>query len=192
MLHISEKHQYDSTKNVVIFSNGCVQEYDNVSVKIAIYKERIDGWFLSVAHQLTANGMSPGDYVALMVALSYFEGAEQFRAGKETPSGQSGKWFRKSAKRIFLDQEDDVINRLWKETRCGLFHSGFPNGYIYLSHDGPEAILSSGAKITINPKAFLDKVSADHHTYISELENASNTELRANFEKLWDILWAKS
>ncbi len=192
MIYVSEKHQYDSVRGVIIYSDKTEKNYNDIYVKIDIYQARTEGWFFDVAKQMVKHGMSPGDYIAIMVSLSYLEGVQQFREGSETPQGKSGEWFKKSAKRVFPNQIDDVIDRLWKETRCGLFHAGFTNGKVYLSHDKGEAIKLESSLIHINPKIFLDCVSDDYRKYISELSDQSNTKLRENFEKLWDILWQRS
>jgi hypothetical protein len=192
MIHVSEKHQYDSSLNVIIYSDKTEKNYNDICVKIDIYEARTEGWFFDIAKQMVEHGMSPGDYIAIMVSLSYLEGVQQFREGSETPKGKAGEWFKKSAKRVFPKQIDDVIDRLWKEMRCGLFHAGFTNGKVHLSHDVAEAIKLEGDFIRINPKLFLDCVSDDLNNFISELRDQRNTRLRSNFEKLWNILWDRS
>ncbi len=192
MIYVSEKHQYDSIRDVIIYSDKTEKNYNDIYVKIDIYQARTEGWFFDVAKQMVKHGMSPGDYIAIMVSLSYLEGVQQFREGSETPQGKSGEWFRKSAKRVFPNQIDDVIDRLWKETRCGLFHAGFTNGKVYLSHEVAEAIKLEGNFIRINPKLFLDCVSDDLNNFIAELRDQRSAKLRANFEKLWDVLWDRS
>lgn len=192
MICVSDKHQYDSIRGVIIYSDKTEKCYNNVYVKIDIYQARTEGWFFDVAKQMVKDGVSPGDYIAVMVSLSYLEGVQQFKEGCETPKGKSGEWFKKSAKRVFPNQSDCVIDRLWKETRCGLFHAGFTNGRVHLSHDVAEAIKLEDDFIRINPKLFLDCVSDDLNSFISELRDQSSAESRANFEKLWNILWDRS
>jgi hypothetical protein len=174
MVYVSEKHQYDSSREIIIYANGVEKCYNDIDVKIDIYQARTEGWFFDVAKQMIKHGMSPGDYIAIMVSLSYLEGVQDFREGSETPQGKSGDWFKKSAKRVFHNQTDEVIDRLWKETRCGLFHAGFTNGKVYLSHEKSEAIKQDGELIFINPKIFLDSVADDYRKYISELSDQSN------------------
>jgi hypothetical protein len=189
---VSDSHVIDEGRNIVIFQELTEKNYFDINIKIEIYKARVLGWFLDVAKRLVENGMSAGDYVAVMVALSHIEGIEQFREGKETPKYRSGEWFKKSASRIFPEQKPDVLCRLWKETRCGLFHAGFPNGKIYLSHDRKSAIETDGDMIFINPKEFVDRVACEFICYIDSLSNEKNTDIRTRFENLWDELWNKT
>lgn len=191
-LHVSEKHRYVEDGRFIIYSDDTEKSYDCIDVKIDIYQARVEGWFFEVAHQLVKHGMNPGDYMAIMVGLSYLEGVQQFREGKETPDRKAGEWFKAGAKRVFAGQNDAVINRLWKEARCGLFHAGFTKGKIYLSHDNSEAIKMDGDFLYINPKEFLNCVSRDLEQYIKDLRNSANTDLRSKFETLWDFLWDKS
>jgi hypothetical protein len=189
---VSALHVLDEERNMIICQEAPEKVYGDINTKIEIYRARVLGWFLNIAKDLVANGVSAGDYIAVMVALSHIEGLEQFREGKETPRSSSGKWFKKGASRIFPEQTEDVLERLWKETRCGLFHAGFPNGKIYLSHDRESAIEADGEKIFINPKGFVNKVTCNFICYIEELRDVKNTNLRSNFEKLWDIIWDKT
>ena len=158
MILVSQKHQYDSDRGVITYLDQTEKNYDDIYVKIDIYQARTEGWFFDVAKQMVEQVMSPGDYIAIMVSLSYLEGVQQFREGGETPNGKSGEWFKSSAKRVFPDQTDDVIDRIWKEARCGLFHAGFTNGKVYLSHENDDAVRMESNLIYINPKKFLAKI----------------------------------
>lgn len=189
ILHVSEKHQYDEVRGVVIYQNQSEKPYDCISVKIDIYEARVKGWFLDVAR--TGIGAGAGDYVAFMVALSYFEGVEQYFVGEDSDR-KSGKFFKEGVKKVFPQQKSAVTDLLWKGARCGLFHAGFTKEKIHLSHDDDEAIKRDGDFIRINPRKFLDCVSEHHRKFVSDLRNPSQTDLRKNFEKRWDELWKNS
>lgn len=189
---VSGKHTYDESKNVVSFQDGSEKRYEGLAIKLEIYQSRVKDWFFNVAMDHVKNGMSPGDYLALMVGLAYLEGVQQFREGKETPSSQSSEWFKNSAKRAIPGYSLDVYNRLWKETRCGLFHSGFPNGKIYLSHNRTDALVVDRDRLIINPLSFMQLIEDDFNTYINLLKKETSKELRENFETLWDQLWDAS
>ncbi|HYO87611.1 MAG TPA: hypothetical protein VER79_03130 [Candidatus Limnocylindrales bacterium] len=189
---VSNMHVFDEERNVLVYADNAEIGYGNINIKIEVYRARVLGWFLDVAKGIVADGRAPGDYVAVMVALSYIEGLEQFREGKETPRSSSASWFRRSASRIFPEQSEEVLQRIWKETRCGLFHAGFPSGKIYLSHDRRSAIEVDGDRIYINPNEFVDRVVCHFLYYIDELQNERNADLRKHFEQLWDLLWTKT
>jgi hypothetical protein len=97
-------------------------------------------WFLDFAKRLVEedmidDGVSPGDYVALSIALAYIEGVEHYRRGRESRIRESREWFKASVKRILPAASDDETKMLWESARCGLFHSGFTTDRVYLSHD---------------------------------------------------------
>lgn len=195
-LRVSEVHEYDDSrpKEIIYRNEATTRPYD-INAKIDIYKARVEGWFFDVAKQIVKDGENPGDYVAVMVALSYLEGVQQFREGEETPQGEAGAWFKESSRRVLVglsNDINDILGRLWKETRCGLFHSGFPNGKVVLSHAGTNAVMVDGEFIRIHPRLFVEQVSTDFEEYIADLRNEANKEARLKFEALWDKLWERS
>jgi hypothetical protein len=205
---VSERHKYDEEKKEIIYINegGRREIYGNILGKINIYEARVIDWFFNIARQLTPNDSNTGDYVALMVALSYVEGVEQFRTGNEiveqfikNPKSfpKSKELSENSLRRIFPDYPDEspdtsVYCKIYKEIRCGLFHSGFTNGKIYLKYDQDKAIHINGEIINIHPKIFLECIVSDFEKYILALKDPNESQLRENFEKLWDYLWEKS
>lgn len=58
--------------------------------KVAIYEDRVRGWFLDCAARLQADHNA--GFVVLMVAVAYLEGNEQYRRGS-TSNKKSEKYF---------------------------------------------------------------------------------------------------
>jgi len=160
--------------------------------KVQVYESRVREWFLDIASNYVNSGENPSDYLALSIALSYIEGVEQYRRGISTPQRKSGEWFKNSAKRIFPTSSESAINRLWKECRCGLFHSGFTDGRIYLSHGYDQPIAIVGADLQVNPKFFIEAVCNDFTNYVDSLHSKKDAGLMDNFVKLWDHRWENS
>jgi hypothetical protein len=189
---VTESLRYDETNNTIISQNEEITSYEGIDIKVRIYRERVKKWFFGVAEGITKNGKSTGDYIALMVGIAYLEAVEQFRRGKLTPVKKSGEWFQASAKRVFPGHTEDLYKRIWKETRCGLFHMGFPNGKIYLTHDQETSFSEENEKLLIHPAIFLKQVENDFDSYIITIQNPLNVNERKKFEKLWDLLWNAS
>ena len=205
---VSERHKYNETTNEILYKEegNRTEIYGEILGKIDIYEARVMDWFFNIALQLTPNNSNTGDYVALMIALSYVEGVEQFRTGNEiveqfikNPKSfpKSKKLSEDSLRRIFPGYPDEppdtsVYCKIYKEIRCGLFHSGFTNGKIYLKYDQDKAIHIDEEIINIHPKIFLECVISDFKKYILALKDPNESKLRENFEKLWDYLWEKS
>lgn len=192
-LIVSEKYLwFEKTKEFVNKYDATRFSDSSYIGKVNVYEDRVRSWFLDVAVAHVAKGQSPADYVALSIALAYIEGVEQYRQGSETPSKSAGKWFQSSAKRIVPAATKKALERLWKEARCGLFHSGFTNGPTYLSHAYSGAIEISQDRLNINPEKFVVAVTDDFNTYISQLRANPEDPLGKNFVKLWDIRWENS
>lgn len=193
-LFVSETHKFNESDKTIIYKDGSIKPYDNIDIKIEIYEARVKEWFLDVAGNLlkleTSPGMSPGDYASVMIALAFIEGIEKFRCGNEINSSRFT--FKKSAEKIFPNMSSETINRLYGETRCGLFHSGFPDGKIYLSREKNLPIYTEDKKIFINPLKFIERITEYFNNYITELKNPYNENAREKFESLWDKLWKKS
>ena len=200
---VSEIHEFDErdeSNKIIICKDGSIKPYDNIEIKIEIYEARVKKWFLDIAKEQatekTEFGMPTGDYVSVMIALSHIEGIEKFRCGCEKTK-KYGETFIESAEKIFntgisssIDQK--TIERLYKETRCGLFHSGFPDGKIYLSYKHDLPIHTEDEIIFINPLKFIERITEDFDSYIAELKNPANEDQRTKFEFLWDKLWNQS
>lgn len=169
------------------------------AAKVDVYEDRVKTWFLDFAKRLVGedmidDGVSPGDYVALSIALAYVEGEEQYRRGRESGRGESGEWFKASVKRMLPAASDDVTKMLWESARCGLFHSGFTKDRVYLSHalyTQPLELTIEG-KLKIDPARFVGLVVKDFEAYVHELRENPSGEDAKNFERLWDQRWATS
>jgi hypothetical protein len=154
-------------------------ERDDFDTLIALYEDRVQGWFLDCVRQVQHNG----GFIILMVAISYVEGADRYRTG-DTDEG-SGLRFRRSMRRIF-NVDDSTASLVWKHVRCALFHAGMTSRQIVLDGDLKEPITSgeSGA-IHINAERFLEAVLSDLGQYVSELRDPSNTALRQKFKEVF-------
>lgn len=191
LLSVSESYKWDEATDEFIYLP--TNERSSASVygaKVEVYASRVCEWFLDVANELVSKKSSPGDYVALSVALAYIEGVQQYREGGETDSSKAR--FTRSGNRIFPEVPDNVLERLYKEARCGLFHSGFTDGCTYLNYGNPSPLAVDGENLNINPQLFVEEVVIDFEAYISELLHSPNSQLAKNFEKLWDDRWENS
>jgi hypothetical protein len=91
------------------------------------------------------------------------------------------------------DFREKLAEDFYRAVRCGLFHSGM-TGYKVLLGKGSKAITVSVHKptgtvgaIVIDPAKFVDEIGAHFDLYLSQLRNAANADLRANFTKAWEL-----
>ena len=155
----------------------------DAKTKIAIYEDRVNGWFLDVGDSLQSN--SNAEFVILQIAISYIEGNQQLRDGNSS-EGRSKGCFVNAMKRIFAleDLADEDARTLYEEVRCGLFHDGIPSKKVLLSCDFEKAIKHVGEGIYINARLFFNIVKADFCEYIRSLEKSEPVLLK-NFEKMF-------
>ncbi len=155
--------------------------------KIYIYERQVQEWFLIRAVSLIRRKQN--DFVALMIAVAYIEGSEQYRRG-ETSNGRSKRFFRYGFQRIFHMSESDSnnIDRLYDHLRCGLFHNGMSGDMVVLNRKLKKPVeFSARGTIDINPRLFVETVSQDFTSYLAELRDASNVQLRNRFNSMFDV-----
>jgi hypothetical protein len=91
----------------------------NIDCKVAIYADRVRGWFLDFGEKLKAEHNS--GFIVLMIGVSYLEGNQQFREGRSSDKA-SGSMFRTALRRVFDALSDEEASQVYKAVRCGLFH----------------------------------------------------------------------
>ncbi len=159
--------------------------------KVAIYEDRVKTWFLDHAKILHTQGNA--GYVVLQIAVSQIEGMEQLRQGN-TSRGKSEDYFVKSMTRIFphLANDDSLLKAVYSNVRCGLFHSGFTQGPVFISEDFSSAIAVDDGRINVCPSKVLASVSDSFEDLVHLLMDPNETTLRRNFGVMWDKWWAAS
>lgn len=171
----------------------------NIETRIAIYEDRIRGWFHDQARILEKASDHCG-YVLLMVAISYIEGHAMFLRG-ESSKGKSQVFFNIGFKDVFkcenkppLANEDEVIKEIYDQVRSGLFHHGMTKGKVRLSGEYDKSIhirLRSGTSdvlvIELNPHRMLDTIEQHLSRYVCRLRDPKEKELRQNFEEAWKL-----
>lgn len=187
---IGENYQWhEITAHIIHKTTQHARPDSDYTAKVDVYEDRVKGWFLDVVEPHVSSGSTPGDYIAVMVALGYIEGVEQYRKGGLTPRFKSAEWFETSARRIFPEVSDDAIKRLWTDVRNGMFHDGFTKEPTLLSHDECYPICISDKFLKINPMLFLKRVIIDFEQYILDLREYPNDSIAHNFSQYWDAHW---
>jgi hypothetical protein len=164
-------------------------------IRVKVYEDRVMNWFLNLAKDMVKK-KDPHDYIALSVGLAYIEGVERYRRGAtpQEKDEKSGDWFKEGAERIFGKKpKDKAVKLLYDGARNGLFHTGFTDLKIYLSHDVSEALeYSNDKRLDINPKLFIDAIIKDFELYIQELYKGPTSDKGKNFIEFWNKIWERS
>lgn len=165
---------------------------NNVIDKIRIYQRQVENWFLKPAKKLVKaqKENNHNGFIVLMICLSYIEGIEQYRQGRDS-RGHSKEFFIQGLKRLypnqFGDRDDRNLINLYRDARCGLFHNGMVEGTILINSNFPESIkFETNSDIKINHKSFLRDIEQDFKKYITEL--TSNEDLKRNFDSMFSVL----
>jgi len=177
----------------------------SIDDKITIVFYRTDGWQLEIADQCI-NGKDGPDgqqvvrpiqhsgFAALHIVLSYFETIAKYQAGF-AGSRKSEHYFREGVYSVLplLREEssevaDSLLDTLYSEARCGLYHSGISGPRIILTADiqVPMQFEDQTRKLLINPHLLVPELRRHLRGYIEEVREVNNRELRKNFERRFD------
>jgi hypothetical protein len=168
--------RYDETK----LSPGTLED------KIDVFEDQILGWLVEPA-KLMADSQHSG-FATLAIALAYFEPLGQFLEGK---SAGSHAQFSLGLKEVFpeLSKVDPALcSELYNQLRCGMFHRGITKGKVRIARGqdfpvvlaGPSA--NSVSHIVVDPWLLLQAVEAHVCKFSAQLRNATNVQMRSNFE----------
>ena len=181
--------------------------------KIEIFHAKVWGWAIHVAELLANGGKShdkvgdatavpdvgpiPGNgFAVLQILLSYFEMIGIYKEGVENPIGRSGELFKKGFADVFPEiasippaTAEVFLNKLYKAARCGLYHKlGTGEGFGITGDMTPVITMSAdGKEIVLNPHTLPACLNNHLRSFCDRLSDPANAQLRANFEKCFDL-----
>ena len=157
--------------------------------KIDVFSDRVTGWFLDWADDL--NNKPHAGFAVLHLSFSYFEFISIFMKGEDSDR-RSKIFFKEGVSSVFpeLNEQseqfiDDFIELLYKNARCGFFHSGMVKKGIILQ-DHENAITFKNGIVYIDRYKFVSTIRNHFNKYVSELK--SKKDLIEKFLKAWDIV----
>jgi hypothetical protein len=169
------------------FPNGL-----NLNQKINVFADRVTGWQLNIADQC-ANSLQHSGFGVLLIIMSYFEMISKFKYGF-VQNGKSKAFFKKGIFDVFPDlqrlpqnQHDNIINKLYEDVRCGLYHGGTTGPSIILTGNTDSPLSGNNNQIIINPHLLVSSIQTHFRSYIDKLRDPSNAVLRNNFEARFDF-----
>ena len=184
-----------------------------ISEKISVFEDQMRGWVLNHAHALASEQYTfreDAGFAILMLVSSYFEAIEAFHQGRPSRQGESSAFFKAGFLRVFHEvptklasgtnpqkMQDELLNELYQQLRCGLYHEAMTKGKIILRHDTGAMGFVFGLKdysvstIIIDPWQVLARVDSHFTTYIGQLQDPNQATLRTEFEKCFDLRVAR-
>jgi hypothetical protein len=174
--------------------------------KVDIFYHRLLGWQLHVA-DLVSNGGKPlakvgeeletlrtiphSGFAVLQICLSYFETMAQYQ--RVNPSTKcDGDFFREGVHAVFPElgkrrpaEIDAFLNILYKNARCGLYHSSMTRVGVGLGQPGNNIAMAfnpANKQLVIDPHVLPRTLKAHLESYRQQLLDSNNSDLRRNFE----------
>ena len=155
---------------------------------IDVFEDQMRGWLIDPANQLVPH--QHAGFGILAIVLSYFEPIGQFLEGK---TGKSKTLFTRGLKAVFPDLEKNVsakiINELYDQLRCGMFHHGITKSKVVIAPNGPHSLgVAWGPKgellqVVVVPRHLMAHLENHLTKYVGDLRDPANKKLRENFEK---------
>jgi len=176
--------------------------------KVEIFYQRVLGWQLHIA-DLISNGGKPmshehniadissvphSGFAVLQICLSYFEMVAQYQRKK--PKTTDSEDFKAGVHAVFpalskgnQADVDAFLAMLYKNARCGLYHSSMTRDGVGLGQPGhgiAMAFIPSHKQLVIDPHVLPKALKKHLASYRDELLDPNNKELRQKFEAMFD------
>jgi hypothetical protein len=175
--------------------------------KIDLFEDRIIWWKLMIADNLINGGtdilgnfhdkgIHGAGFAVLDIVFSYFELIAKYYEGY-TGKFDSSVYFKKGVILVFPnieekfpDEVDGLLDILYEDCRCRLYHAGFLSQRITLTHELQTAFGYNPVykRLVINPHLLPSILKGHFESYICQLRDKNNHELRENFEKRFNCL----
>ena len=158
--------------------------------KLEVFIARVEGWQLGVARRMIEKDIEGRELALLLILTSYFEMIGKYVEGY-IGNDQSRHFFKRGLREVFHDiepTEAELMNSLYENLRCGLYHAGRPGSNVILNDAAPGAIgyQQKHDLIMISPTTMLEDIEIHFRSLAEALRNATNSSLRSNVEKRFD------
>lgn len=157
--------------------------------EIEVFADRVKGWQLDVA-QKCADKIPHAGFAVLEIVFSYFEMIAKYKNGY-TKDRKSEEYFRRGFGDVFPklssisnEMREKLLKKLCRDVRCGLYHTGITGPDVELSGDFKYSVwfASPPDRLQINPHRLVPDIKQHFQSYLSQLRDHKNEELRRNFE----------
>ena len=163
--------------------------------KIKIFEDSTMGWQLTIANKIVNVSIAHSGYAVLRIILSYFEMIAKHRNGYDKV-GKSDCYFKQGVYSVFPELKNEsqnvvveFLDAFYKDGRCGLYHGSKTGPKVILTGELeiPIKFYTEDKKLIINPGELV-KVLIDHfQSYVDDLRDQNNEQLRNDFEKRFDF-----
>ncbi len=173
---------------------------DTLENRIAVYEDRLRGWFLRWAEHLNDavvdDRRHPG-FAVLQLGFAYFEAHAVFLCCRGAPPRKPAGLFRAGVLDVFPELErnehrDSILEILWKDGRNGLFLSGVASTRMRLEDDPKEkeAFRYQPAErvLSVCRQSLVRRIGGHLERYLARLRDPGEVKLRTSFQKAWEAV----
>lgn len=165
-------------------------------IAFSVFESRIRDRYIAPVDFLIASEMeAPAierrfGFAILAIDCLLVETLGAFLEGLEETTGRSQKIFclfltsRQKFSQIFSQA---LAKKFYKEFRCGVLHQAEVGGNSRVWSVGP-LVQEVGDSIIVNRNEFHNNLKVELTTYLSELRNPTNVQLRSNFRKKMNFI----
>ncbi len=190
---------------------------DSIESKIDVFEDQIRGWVLQQAATLLSDKQPTRDHAGiavLMLLLPYFEQIACFIEGASSKN-KSREFFGIGIVAVFPRFRDElrsdaqeprlkdpdaahekIVDVLYSEARCGLFHEGMIRGQILVARPDAQSGGASPFGVMIDadgdvgsivffPRGLLNSIAAHLDRYVDRLRDPKETTVRERFAAFW-------
>ena len=195
-----DKHSEDKSLNFT-----CIDDC------ILIFEREVKEWLIAPMCTLIVDDIKnksiylpfKNSIFSLYGIFAYIEKIQRYKDGKPYVSGDTGatKILTYGFKNIFPGETgrnygNDKIEKILESTRHSLMHTGNVGDNVLLNNDYentmPVVYIGTNKtleKIELNPSKMLITIDNDFSIYLERLKIEDNTELRNNFQKVFDAYY---
>lgn len=180
-----------------------IEEFES---KIYIFKQEIEAWIFHPMEILLNDDKNnksiykpfKNSIFILHGIFSYLEKIERYKIGKNYDENNSQstkilidsfqKIFKKDGKNYGKEKIENILNA----TRNSLAHTGNIGDKVLINNDygNSNAVeYIENKKIELNPSKMIEEIKIDFKSYLKRLVDSTKTELRENFEKVFDKIY---
>lgn len=180
--------------------DGQFGQNPTISQKIEIFSERVLGWQIDVAEEMSrqffevlaqnaaTKPMRHCAFAIVSVIISYFETIAQYLQGASSHQ-QSADFFGYGFRDVYPTSglNESQIKKIYVDIRCGMYHSGLTRPGVHISGEHyPTFQCEKNGQVLLNPFTLVQDIKQHFLAYVVRLRDGSDLALRQRFETVFD------
>ena len=158
---------------------------------IDMFRDRIENRFIKQIDTLL-NDVNTNGFIIMSIDCLLVDTFYQFKNGLDKSTNNSEKY-----PAFLLDSFNDVFDnvklaeKFYKKIRCGILHSAQTKKGSCLTTEETYIIANKRGYMNVSVKGFTERLKKYFYSYVLELTNPENIEIRTNFIKKMNFICNK-